>query len=209
MAIRTARTVAATLIAGLITLSVAGPALATNTVSQSIEPGVRSVSLSAIALSPVTSSGAAQRSTGMLAITVDDSTGTAAGWVVTVRSTSFVHTGRLPGSDLPASSFSLGTPGTPSVVIGQPLDPVNGPLAGRGGSLDIARSVIFANENHGMGTYTQSVPMVLEVPANAAAGTYTATLLVSFGSRAAEQLPIRLTVGTPPVASSPRWAACG
>ena len=131
---------------------------------------------------PVAYSNAAQQNPGLLTLSVSDSRGTSAGWNVTVLSSDFDYNGTSPiGSDIPSENFEILTPGDPSVVAGQPVVAA-GPLAGVGGTLDAARRVIFAGIGSGSGTYTQNLPVSLDIPALSQTGTYVATLTVAITS---------------------------
>lgn len=199
---RTARALAGTLAAGLITGLMAGPALGANSVHQSVEPGTRSV-VSDLSLDSVASAGADRIISGTLTVTVDDGTGTGAGWDVTIRASALVNTSSPAAPEIPASSLALGEPETPVALAGQSVDAAHGPIAGTGGSLDAARTVVSAGRDHGMGTYTQSVPMTLQVPAGAASGTYTGTIVVSFGSGPEQHETIEFTIGSASAETSP------
>ena len=48
-----------------------------------------------------------------------------------------------------------------------------------GGTLDVARKVLYANAGYGKGTYTQSLPVTLTVPGMSLAGSYAATFTVT------------------------------
>lgn len=198
---RTVRALAGILAAGLVTGVMAGPALGANRVNQSVEPGTRSV-ISDLSLDSVTSAGDRTIS-GTLIVTVDDATGTGAGWDVTIRASALVNTTSPAAPEIPASSLTLGDPGEPMVIAGQAVHTRHGPFAGSGGSLDVARTVISAGENHGLGTYTQSVPMTLQIPPGAASGMYTGTLTVSFGSGPGHHETIEFTIGSAPADASP------
>jgi hypothetical protein len=171
--------------AGLLTVLAAGavlPVAADNTVSQTINGGTRSASIANLTLGAVSYSHSAQSSTGTLAMTADDSTGSGNGWNVTVQSDALVLSGGDGSHDIAASALSIGTPGTPSATAGQAVDGTNGPRAGSGGALDSARKVIYANADYGMGTYTQNLPLSVAIPARARAGSYSATLTVTNSS---------------------------
>ena len=85
--------------------------------------------------------------------------------------------------NIPASGFAITSVNTPTVVAGQAIG-VGGPLAvgAAAASLDVARTPIRANEGFGSGSYAQTLPVSLAIPALSQAGTYTATLTVSITS---------------------------
>lgn len=57
-----------------------------------------------------------------------------------------------------------------------------GPFAGAGGSLDVARRVLFAGEGGGKGTYSQDLPVSLTIPGGTVAGSYTSSLTVTISA---------------------------
>jgi hypothetical protein len=175
-------TTRATLVALTVAASIAGTttsALADNTVTQEVTAGTRSASIADVALDAVSYSHSDQLQSGTLVLSADDSTGSDAGWNVTVQTSAFTRAG---GGSVPAANFVLGTPATPSMTAGQAVDGTDGPLAGVGGGLDSARKVVFANEGFGKGTYTQDLPVSLTVPGQSLAGTYSATLTVTISA---------------------------
>ena len=180
------RLVSAMLGALLLSAAFAGQAFAVNTVSQTVNGGTLTASVADLALSAVTVTHATQPSTGSLTLTADDSTGKALGWNVTIQSSAMAYSGGFgtsPANDIPAANLALGTPATPAMTAGQAVDVTNGPkVVGTGGALNAALKVINANAAYGMGTYTQSLPLTLTVPANPRQGTYTATLTVTVSS---------------------------
>jgi len=176
----------------LITGMVAGAALATalalpasavNTVTQAVNGGTLTASVADLALGAVTVTHTTQPSTGNLTLTADDSTGKALGWNVTIQSSALAYSGGFgtsPANDIPAANLALGTPATPAMTAGQAVDVTNGPkIVGTGGALNAAIKVINANATYGMGTYTQTLPLTLTIPANPRQGTYTGTLTVT------------------------------
>lgn len=169
--------------------SLAGSALAADQVTQGVTPGSRTASVADVALGSVNYSHSAQTSTGSMTLTADDSTGSNAGWNVTVQTSDFVWSagsgGAASGSDIPAANFSLTSAATPTSTAGQAVDATDGPkVPGTSpvGSLDSARKVVQANEGFGNGSYTQDLGVSLSVPAQSAAGTYTATLTTTIAA---------------------------
>lgn len=144
--------------------------------------GGLTASIADATLPPVAYSNAAQQNPGLLTLSVSDARGSSAGWNVTVSSSAFDYSGASPiGADIPSANFEILTPGDPSVVAGQPIVAA-GPLAGVGGTLDTAREVIFAGIGSGSGSYTQNLPVNLDIPAQSQTGTYVATLTVAITS---------------------------
>jgi hypothetical protein len=168
------------LAAGLtLVIAIAAPAFGADTVVQVITGGTRSASVANLTLSALTYSNSAQTNTGTMTLTVDDASGTGAGWNVTILSSDFVYTGSNGGTDIPAVNFSLAAAATPVRTAGQAVDATNGPKVPATspiGTLDSARKVIQANANYGLGTYTQALDVSLSVPAQSRVGTYTGTL---------------------------------
>jgi hypothetical protein len=169
----------------LIAATVAAPVMAADTVIQVINGGARTASVADLTLTPLTYSNNAQANAGTMTLTVDDSSGTGAGWNVTIQSSAFVYSGANSGTNIPAANFSLTSAATPVMTAGQAVDVTNGPKVPASspvGSLDSARKVIQANANYGLGTYTQSLGVSLNVPAQSRAGTYTGTLTTTISA---------------------------
>ena len=170
----------------LLVAALAGPAFAVNTVTQTVNGGTLTSSVADLTLGAVTVTHTTQPSTGNLTLTADDSSGKALGWNVTIQSSAMAYSGAFgtsPTNDIPAANLALGTPATPVMTAGQAVDVTNGPkVVGTGGALNAAIKVINANAAYGMGTYTQSLPLTLTVPANPRQGTYTATVTVTVSS---------------------------
>lgn len=176
--LRLALTSLTMLVVALLTLSVT-PARAANGIDITLNEGTRSASIANLSLSPVAYSHSEHDEGGTMVLTADDSTGAGKGWRVTVVSSDFTYTGTATGATaIPAANFVIGTPAGPSMTAGQAVAE-NGPFAGIGGSLETERKVIYANANGGLGTYSQSLPITLTIPAQARAGTYRATLTVT------------------------------
>lgn len=167
--------------AGMLTAMMATAAVAAeSTTTQSIEAGTLSASLADLSLGNVTYSHTDQTSTGTLALTADDSTGSGDGWKVSVVSSAFVYhdgTALDPTHDLAASKFSLTSAAAPVSTAGQAVDTTNGPKAATTtGTLEAARTVISAGVGYGQGTYTQDLGVSLAIPGQSRAGTYTGTV---------------------------------
>ena len=164
---------------------IATPVLAADQVTQVINGGARTASVANLTLTPLAYSNSAQSNTGTMTLTVDDSSGTGAGWNVTILSSAFVYSGANNGTNIAASNFALTAAATPAMVVGQPVDATNGPKVPASspvGTLDSARKVIQANADYGLGTYTQGLSVSLTVPAQSRAGTYTATLTTTIAA---------------------------
>ena len=119
---------------------------------------------------------------GTMKLTADDSTGTGAGWNVSVLPVRFVYTGTNGGTDIPANRFNLDKAWAPAATAGQTADRDQRPDgAGREPAryAGQARKVTTANANFGQGTYGQDLDVTLTVPADSRVGTYTSTITVN------------------------------
>lgn len=176
------RTVLALGGSALMVLAATSSALAVNTVTQVVNGGSRTASIADLTLTAKSYSHSNQSSTGTMVLTSDDSTGTGAGWNVTVQSSAFAYTGANGGTAIPAANFSITTANAPTATAGQAVDATNGPkvpAAGATGALDVARKVIQANVGFGLGTYSQNLDVSLTIPGQSRAGTYTGTMTVT------------------------------
>lgn len=168
------------------TLAIALPVGAADQVTQAVTAGARTASVADLALGSVTYSHSAQTSTGSMTLTADDSTGSNAGWNVTILTSAFVWSagsgGATSGTDIAAANFSLTSAAAPAMTAGQAIDAESGPMVPTTspvGTLDSARKTVQADADFGNGTYTQSLGVSLAIPAQSAAGTYTGTLTTS------------------------------
>lgn len=168
-----------------LSLAMLAPALADNTVTTSVissAASIRSARTTDFTLPAVTYSHTDQSQSGSLALIADDSSGTNAGWNVTVQASSFAYSGPNSGTAIPASNFSLTSASTPTKTSGQNVNATGGPMVPATspvGTLDVARKVVQANAGFGKGTYTQTLGVSLVVPADSVIGTYTSTLTVT------------------------------
>lgn len=183
------RLVATAAIAGVLALSAAIPAFATDTVIQSVNPGNLSASVADLTLPAIDHSHTVETSTGTMTLTADDSTGSNAGWNVTILSSDFVwsagSTGAVNGTDITAANFSLTSAADPVSTAGQSVSATDGPMVPATspvGTLDSARKVVQANAGFGNGTYTQALGVSLDIPADSTSGDYTATLTTTISA---------------------------
>ena len=180
------RRMALTLGAGaMLLVTVAGPALAADSVVQVITAGTRSASVANLTLDSVAYSHSAQTSTGSMTLTADDSTGTGLGWNVTIQSSEFVYSGGNDGTNIPASNFSLTSAAEPVATAGQAVSGIGGPrvpVVSPIGTLDSARKTVQAVVAFGQGTYTQALGVSLSIPAQSRTGTYTGTLTTTIAA---------------------------
>lgn len=184
--IRRPRGPAALAIAAILTAMLALPAGAADTVTQTVNAGTRSASVADLTLGAVTYSHSAQASTGTLELTADDSSGTGAGWNVTIESSAFVYFGTNGGTDIPAANFSVTSAAAPTSTAGEPVDAIGGPKVPLSftapATLDLAHKVLHAELTYGEGTYDQNLGVSLNIPAQSRAGTYTGTMTVTISS---------------------------
>ncbi|MEA2527545.1 MAG: hypothetical protein QOF73_4772, partial [Thermomicrobiales bacterium] len=154
--------------AAALSLTMVAPALAVDTVTQAITPGTLSASVADLTLTSVAYSHEVQAQTGSMTLTADDSTGSGAGWNVTILSSAFAYTaGGNGGSAIPAANFSLTSAAAPTSTAGQAVDATDGPkvpTTSPVGALNSARKVIQANAGFGQGTYTQGLGVSLSIP---------------------------------------------
>jgi hypothetical protein len=182
---RSRRLVPGLLLGAALSLGAAVPALAADTVTQTLTPGNRTASVANLGLPDIAYSHALQTSAGTMTLTADDSTGSGAGWNVTVLSSAFVYSGVNSGTDIPAANFSLTSAATPTLVAGQAVDGTGGPkvpTVSPVASLDSARKVVQANAAFGQGNYSEDLGVSLAIPADTRAGTYTGTLTTTISS---------------------------
>lgn len=175
---------AATLLIGMI----ASPAFAANTVTETITGSGLTASVADLTLASVAYQNNAHTVTGSMLLTADDSTGSGAGWNVTIVSSGFVWVGTANGgTDIPAADFALTSAAAPTLIAGQIVDvalstgpqvPPTSPL----GTLDSARKVLVATAAYGAGTYSQALGVTLTIPSQSRVGTYTAILTTTITS---------------------------
>ncbi|MEA2536445.1 MAG: hypothetical protein QOF11_679 [Chloroflexota bacterium] len=172
----------------LLVAASAAPALAADTVTLAITGSGLTASVADLTLPSVAYQNAAHDVTGTMVLTADDSTGSGAGWNVTIQSSAFVWVGTANGGiDIPAVKFALTSAAAPAVTAGQaislaaatgPQVPPTSPL----GTLDTPRKTLAATAAYGAGTYTQALGVTLTIPAMSRVGTYTGTLTTTITS---------------------------
>jgi hypothetical protein len=172
----------------LLVATVTGSAFAANGVTQAITGNGLTASIADLTLGSVAYQNAAHDVTGTMVLTADDSTGSGAGWNVTIQSSAFVWVGTANGGiDIPATKFALTTAAAPVKVSGQavsvalstgPQVPPTSPL----GTLDTPRKVLVATAAYGAGTYTQDLGVTLTIPAMSRVGVYSGTLTTTITS---------------------------
>jgi len=175
---------AGTLLVGML----ASPAFAANTVTETITGSGLTASVADVTLASVPYQNNAHAVTGSMLLTADDSTGSGAGWNVTIMSSDLVWVGTANGgTDIPAADFALTSAAAPTLIAGQIVDvalstgpqvPPTSPLGG----LDSARKVLVATAAYGAGTYSQALGVTLTIPAQSRVGTYTGTITTTITS---------------------------
>ena len=174
--------------AALLVGSLAGPAFAADTVVVAVTGSGLTASVEDVSLTSVPYQNTAHDVSGTMVLTVDDSTGLAAGWNVTIQSSAFVWVGTANGGvNIPATNFALTSAAAPALISGQvvsataatgPQVPPLSPL----GSLNAPRKVISATAAYGSGTYSQDLGVTLTIPAQSRVGVYTGTLTTTITS---------------------------
>ena len=183
---RPSRVASAVALAAVLAATLAMPASAANTVTQTINAGTRTSSVADLTLGAVSYSHTAQASTGTMTLAADDSSGSGAGWNVTVLSSAFVYTGPNGGTNIPAANFAITAAAAATSTAGDAVDTGAGPKVPTGftapATLDSARKTLQADATYGEGTYTQGLDVSLSIPAQSRVGTYTGTLTVTISS---------------------------
>jgi hypothetical protein len=174
--------------AAVLVATVAGPAVAANTVTQAITGSGLTASVADVTLTSIAYQNAAHDVTGTMTLTADDSTGSGAGWNVTIVSSAFVWVGTANGGiDIPAAKLALTSAAAPTLIAGQvvsataatgPQVPPTSPL----GTLDTPRKTLSATAAYGAGTYSQALGVTLTIPAQSRVGVYTGTLTTTITS---------------------------
>ncbi|MDQ2854422.1 MAG: WxL domain-containing protein [Chloroflexota bacterium] len=172
----------------LLAGTLAGPTFAANHVVQAITGSGLVASVGDLTLTAVAYQNNAHDVTGTMVLTADDSTGSGAGWNVTIMASGFVWVGTANGgTDIPALDFALTSAAAPTAIAGQavsvalstgPQVPPTSPI----GTLDSARKVLVATAAYGAGTYTQNLGVTLTIPAQSRVGVYTGTITTTITS---------------------------
>ena len=162
-----------------------GTPVATSTVDAStyITPGTLSMQPSPVTQpTSVTLDGTNQTETFSVPITVNDDTGSGAGWDLTVSLTAFTNSGHT----LSASAAQISTqPGIACSGSGTCTNPtvsgVSYPLVLTADGSTTSK-FFNASANTGMGHFTITPAFAVTIPADSYAGTYSSTLTVSITS---------------------------
>jgi len=164
---------------------VAPSAFAADSVVQTVNGGTRTASVANLTLGAVTTTHTSQTSPGTMTLTADDSTGTGAGWNVTIQSSAFVYSGGNGGTDIPAANFALSSAAAPTATAGEAVDVLGGPMVpalSPVAAQHTPRKTVQALASYGEGSYTQALGVSLTVPADSRAGTYTGTLTTTIAA---------------------------
>jgi hypothetical protein len=175
--------------AGALLVSlIAGPTSASDTITQTITGSGLTASVADLVLASVAYQNAAHDVTGTMVLTADDSTGSGAGWNITIQGSALVWVGTANGgTNIPASKLALTSAAAPTLVAGEavsvalstgPQVPPTSPI----GTLDTPRKVLVATAAYGGGTYTQALGVTLTIPAQSRVGVYTGTLTTTITS---------------------------
>lgn len=174
--------------ASLLVAIAAGPASAADTVVLAITGSGLTASVADLTFTSVGYQNAAHDVTGSMILTADDSTGSGAGWNVTIMASAFDWVGTANGGiDIPAAGLALTTAAAPTMVSGQvvsvalstgPQVPPTSPI----GRLDTPRKTLVATAAYGAGTYTQALGVTLTIPAMSRVGVYTGTITTTITS---------------------------
>ena len=173
----------------ILVAAMAGPALAANEVTQAITGSGLTASVADLTLPSVAYQNGAHNVTGTMILTADDSTGSGAGWNVTIQSSDFVWVGhgerrhrhpcgRSSRSRRPRCADLGRRPGHRCCAVHGSPGPADLPL----GTLDSPRKTLVATAAYGAGTYTQSLGVTLTIPAQSRVGVYTGTLTTTITS---------------------------
>jgi hypothetical protein len=175
-------------VGALLVATIAGPASAADSITQAITGSGLTASVADLTLASAAYQNAAHNVTGTMVLTADDSTGSGAGWNVTIQSSAFTWVGTANGGiNIPAANFALTSAAAPAMIAGQaisvalstgPQVPPTSPL----GTLDTPRKTLVATAAYGAGTYTQALGVTLTIPAMSRVGIYTGTLTTTITS---------------------------
>ena len=155
-----------------------------NSVSNAaIKAGTRTASLSAVDFGDdevVAYSQSAQTLNGTATLSVNDMSGSGAGWLVTVQASDFMWArgagNATTAGPIPASAFTIGSTGEVSVKTDGGQSWSDAPAIVSPTALSNAVSLLTAEKVSGQGWYTMPVTVSLVVPAASRAGIYTSTL---------------------------------
>jgi WxL domain surface cell wall-binding len=129
---------------------------------------------------PVTAiTGAAQDAVYTFPITVDDATGSALGWNLTITSTTFTGASHALSANASTISGAAITPGTGTAPVASTVAPVVYAGLVLPGASATAVRFFSAQANSGMGSSTITPTVHIAIPADALADTYVSTITVA------------------------------
>lgn len=133
------------------------PAHAENSVSIAVRGGERVAHASAVTFDPIRMEQGRRYQTGTATLTIDDASGTNAGWVVAIHLAEPTGAQRVA---LVAVSAPRRLAGQEIAVQGGPVLPAIAPV----GMLDTSRVVLLAESGHGKGRYELRLTLIRELP---------------------------------------------
>ena len=143
---------------------------------------------SSVSATPVTLTGDDQTTTYALGLTVNDPRGNAAGWNLTITSTTFTGTASS-SNQLSTTASSINTAPTFACISGgghctSPNNSIGYPVGVPAGSPTAPTAVKFFNaaSGSGLGKFTITPIVTISIPANTIADTYTSTVSVAIVS---------------------------
>lgn len=171
----------ATLVAAAAFAFPASALAATAETTGTVNAGSLSLTTTATPTFSATLDGTDQTPTYTLPMTVEDSTGSGAGWNTTITSTEFA-TGGEPARTLSTTASSM-TGVTAACAEGTCTDPTNAtayPLSVPAGAVAPTPVKFFsAAAETGLGEFTVTPTVAVSIPANTYAGTYTSTVTLA------------------------------
>ncbi|MBK5220624.1 MAG: WxL domain-containing protein [Thermoleophilia bacterium] len=179
---RTSLRLGAALIAAAALAFPASALAATATPTGTVTAGSLSLTTTAAPTFSTTLNGTDQTPTYPLPLTIEDLTGTGAGWNTTITSTEFTTGGETPHTLSTTASSMTGV--TNACVEGAACtDPTNAiayPLSVPAGAIAPAAVKFFnAAAETGMGVFTNTPTVGVSIPADTYAGTYTSTITLA------------------------------
>lgn len=185
---RAAAAAACAVLAALGYCEAAGAATsASPTVTGTVSGGALSVATSAAPTFSANLATGDQTPTYTLPLTATDTTGTGAGWNLTITSTQFTTGGATPHTLAANASTVAATPAVACVAgttCTNPTNAVTYPPLGvpAGATAPTAVKLFNAAANTGLGSFTVTPTVGVFVPASTFAGSYSSTLTVSIVS---------------------------
>jgi hypothetical protein len=169
--------------AAVFSLAAATSALASNvTATANVNAGTLTLSTSATPSVSATLDGTDQTPSYTLPMSLNDATGSGAGWNITITSTTFSTGGGSPKtlSTSASTTTAAGATCAGGTTCTAPTNSIGYPLAvPAGSSAPTAVKLFNAAANTGLGNFTVTPTIQVAIPANTYAGTYTSTVTVA------------------------------